>query len=407
MQNRWEAETQQRGVDAAKSQVPKATSTGRSRDRWATPGDSQTPSVDTQTVPSSRFTRPTVATDTVSPPSTPSPYQQQQQPQSPRSNETKVFTRPPLVHQKSSTSSGVEALTRQMSLTTMGGNDASTINGQPTVVVKDTKVTPSTELVGAVTRAKDSKFTIFYTFEQKIQMSYELSLGLQQATTKPPPLTIPGIGLSAQLPDALLSKPRSDNDLQWECIVGKVLSRKLVVQDLNFEELDDRDDANIMMIGGGRPGFPPPPPMMNGIGGPPPPPPPMMGGPPPPPPMMGGPPPPPPPPMMGGPPPPPFMPRGMGPPPPPPPMAMNNGTMGGAPPPPNKAQTVNKGVKTIRLHWREAAPNMMPVGPPGANDSLWTSLNKVKIDTDKLAQLFELKQSEVKIKVNNLHQYSK
>lgn len=198
---------------------------------------------------------------------------------------------------------------------------------------------------------------------------------------------MPGIGLSGQLPDSLLSKPRPDNDLQWECIVGKVLSRKLLVQDLNFEELDERDDANIMAIGGGRPGFPPPPPMMNGMGGPPPPPPPMMpGGPPPPPPMMPG----------GPPPPPPFMTRGMGPPPPPP---MNNGGMGGAPPPPSKGQQVEKAVKTIRLHWREAAPNMMPTAP-GPNESLWTSLNKVKLDTDKIAQLFELKQTDTKIKVN-------
>jgi hypothetical protein len=218
---------------------------------------------------------------------------------------------------------------------------------------------------------------------------------LQQATTKPPPLLVPGIGLSGQLPDGLLSKPRSDNDLQWDCIVGKVLSRKLVVQDLNFEELDERDDANIMAIGAGRGGMPPPPPMMNGGG--PPPPPPMMGGgppPPPPPPPMGGPPPPPPP--MGGPPPPPFLPKGMGPP-PPPPMNMSNGGMGGAPPPP-KAQAINKSVKTVRLHWREAAPNMMPTAP-GANDSLWTSLTKVKLDTDKIGQLFEIKQTEVKIKV--------
>jgi hypothetical protein len=46
MQNRWEAETQQRGVDAAKSQVAKATATGRTRDRWATPNDSPTSSVE-------------------------------------------------------------------------------------------------------------------------------------------------------------------------------------------------------------------------------------------------------------------------------------------------------------------------------------------------------------------------
>lgn len=43
----------------------------------------------------------------------------------------------------------------------MGGNDASTTNGQPIILVKDAKVTPSTELHGAVTRAKDSKFGIF------------------------------------------------------------------------------------------------------------------------------------------------------------------------------------------------------------------------------------------------------
>lgn len=204
---------------------------------------------------------------------------------------------------------------------------------------------------------------------------------------------LPGIGLSGQLPDSLLSKPRSDNDLQWESIVGKVLSRKLVVQDLNFEELDERDDANILMMGGGR-GVPPaPPPMMNGIGPPPAPPPMMFGGPPPPPPppmMPGGPPPPPPPP------PPTFLPRGMGPP-PPPPITMNNGSS--RPPPPPIPQAINKTVKTIRLHWRETAPNMLP-NMTGADDSLWKSLNKVTLDTEKLAQLFELKQSEVKIKVS-------
>ncbi|CAF3636334.1 unnamed protein product [Rotaria sordida] len=392
MQNRWEVETQQREAAAAKAQVPKATSTARTRDRWTTPGETQTPSVDANRsnqqqqqqqqqplksppavdafpVPSSRFTRPSVTLDAISPP-----------PTSPRAPDTKVFSRPPLAHQKSITSgSAIEAITRQMSLTSAGGNDATTVNGQPTILVKDAKVTPSTELVGAVTRAKDS---------------------LQQAT-KPPPLILPGIGLSGQLPDALLSKPRSDNDLQWESIVEKILSRKLLVQDLDFEELDERDDINMFMLGGGRPGFPPlPPPMMNGVG--PPPPPPMMPGgpppPPPPPPPMGGmpPPPPPPPPMGGAPPPPPFLPRGMGPP-PPPPMAMSNGGLNNAPRPSTKSQTINKSVKTVRLHWREAAPNMMP-GVTGTDGSLWQSLDKVTLDTDKLAQLFELKQSDVKIK---------
>ncbi len=112
------------------------------------------PSIDSHTVPSSRFTRPTATVDAFSPPPSPSPLQQ---PQSPHGNDTKVFSRPPLVRQRSS-GSGVEALTRQISLSSAGGNDASIANGQPTVLVKDTKVTPSTELVGTVTRAKDSKY---------------------------------------------------------------------------------------------------------------------------------------------------------------------------------------------------------------------------------------------------------
>jgi hypothetical protein len=38
---------------------------------------------------------------------------------------------------------------------TVNENDTSLTNGQPTVVVKDTKVIPSSEFNGVVTRAKD------------------------------------------------------------------------------------------------------------------------------------------------------------------------------------------------------------------------------------------------------------
>jgi hypothetical protein len=159
MQNRWEAETQQREADAAKAQIPKTASAGRPRDRWATPTDPQSPPADSQTVPSSRFTRPSITADAVSPPPVLSPSPQQSQ--SPRAPETKVFSRPPLVHQKSSTgNSAIEALTRQISLSSTGGNDTSTTNNQQTIIVKDAKVTPSTELLGAVTRAKDSQYSI-------------------------------------------------------------------------------------------------------------------------------------------------------------------------------------------------------------------------------------------------------
>jgi len=46
MQNRWEAETQQRGAEAAKAQVSKSTSAGRTRDRWGSSNDSQSSSID-------------------------------------------------------------------------------------------------------------------------------------------------------------------------------------------------------------------------------------------------------------------------------------------------------------------------------------------------------------------------
>lgn len=50
----------------------------------------------------------------------------------------------------------VETMTRQIGISTMNGNDGSLTNGtQQTIIVKDPKVTPSLELIGAVTRAKD------------------------------------------------------------------------------------------------------------------------------------------------------------------------------------------------------------------------------------------------------------
>ena len=118
---------------------------------------------DAHTVPSSRFTRPASTADVLSsPPPSPSPFQQATTisgPQSPRSMEPKIFSRPPLAHPKTSTSSSaIEALTRQMGVSNLGSNDSSVNNGQPNIVVKDAKVTPSSELFGAVTRAKDSKF---------------------------------------------------------------------------------------------------------------------------------------------------------------------------------------------------------------------------------------------------------
>jgi len=60
--------------------------------------------------------------------------------------------------------------------------------------------------------------------------------------------------------------------------------------------------------------------------------------------------------------------------------------------------------KLIKLHWREAH---IPFGATAlrspqapAEDSIWSCLSRVEVDREKLAHLFELKQTEVKAKVS-------
>ena len=133
-------------------------------------------------MPSSHFTRPSATVEAVSPPPTPSYYQQQ--PLSPRATETKVMSRPPLAHQKSTTStSAIEALTRQISMSSVGSADPSSPNGQPTIVVKDAKVTASSELIGAVTRAKEGEQSTYGTAnETKPASIFRFTASNDQAT---------------------------------------------------------------------------------------------------------------------------------------------------------------------------------------------------------------------------------
>lgn len=98
---------------------------------------------DNHTVPSSVFKRVATTVDTL--PHSPSHV-----------HETQVLPRTQFSHQKISNSNNAfETLARQISASTMNGNDISYTNGQSTIIVKDPKVIPSTELIGAVTRAKD------------------------------------------------------------------------------------------------------------------------------------------------------------------------------------------------------------------------------------------------------------
>jgi hypothetical protein len=112
-----------------------------------------------------------------------------------------------------------------------------------------------------------------------------------QSAQKPP--AGPSSAASSQAQQAQLNKIDSfDLSIDTAQLASKVLTKPLIIKDLDFSDLTQVDDTDFVgRPGGGGP--PPPPPMFGGgPGGPPPPPPPMFGG--------GGPPPPPPPPPMFG-----------------------------------------------------------------------------------------------------------
>jgi hypothetical protein len=285
----------------------------------------------------------------------------------------------------------IQSITRQIS----SGSQATA------ALVEETRKSTAQNLSGVVNRAKQ---------------------GLQETQTQPKQLNA-----ASSSATAANKNDSKNNDLleqiDTEQIANRILNRPLLIKDLDFSDLTSTDDIDATvvvmpvpqpppMMGMGMGGPPPPPPMM-GMGGPPPPPPPMMG--------MGGPPPPPPPMMgMGGPPPPPPPMMGMGGPPPPPPMmgvknfnnSSNNNTLNRNS---NASLNSNKAndhedpdrKKLIKLHWREA---QMPIKLMGGiqsqsqvkpnEESIWNSLQPIEIDKEKLATLFELKQAEVKTKVN-------
>lgn len=165
----------------------------------------------------------------------------------------------------------------------------------------------------------------------------------------------------------------SELDSRWEGIERSARRRALRINDLDFTDLRDVDDVDVLkapmvqMMGG----VPPPPGMV-------PPPPPMGGPPPPPPPMMGGIPPPPP---------------GFAPPPPPP------GTMGRGL---KKTDDSNRSKKTLRLHWKEVQDKVVVPNPtPDIKNkgTIWQKIKSTPIDAAKFEHLFETRVVDTKAKV--------
>lgn len=187
-------------------------------------------------------------------------------------------------------------------------------------------------------------------------------------------------GLSAvgqKSPSATSSQQQAaaptEADSRWEEIEKAARRRRLVINDLDFTDLRDLDDVDVLKAPAPKfTGAIPPPPMMGGA----PPPPPPIGGPPPPPPMGGAPPPPP----MGGPPPPPAMSNGKG----------------------LKKTDDNKSKKTVRLHWREVQEKVVVPNPTPDVDragTIWQKIKPAPIDANKFEHLFETRVADIKAKV--------
>ncbi|NXL46321.1 FHOD1 protein, partial [Podilymbus podiceps] len=182
---------------------------------------------------------------------------------------------------------------------------------------------------------------------------------------------------------------KKDAELTWEHLEASPVQLK--IKDLDFTDLGEEDDFDILdtepMANGSflPPGIkatsagglmiPPPPPAVPGCPPPPPPPPAIPGCPPPPPPAVPGcPPPPPPPPAVPGCPPPPPLPS---------PLAIDG---------PSQA----KKKRTVKLFWKELKQLDGTVGPGRFGQAtLWASLQNVEVNAAKLEHLFESRSKEV------------
>uniref|UniRef100_A0A8C2WMY8 Formin homology 2 domain containing 3a n=1 Tax=Cyclopterus lumpus TaxID=8103 RepID=A0A8C2WMY8_CYCLU len=158
--------------------------------------------------------------------------------------------------------------------------------------------------------------------------------------------------------------PKKESDTIWDQLLAS--PRELRIGDINFTDLTEEDDKDILdavLMGGcsDHPPPPPPPPCLPRF----PPPPPMLGGCPPPPPLIG------------------MMPR---------PTFSSSIPV----PPPPEPPLFNKKKKTIRLFWSEVRPTDSQYRDvKRRGDTFWSKLETVKIDTAKLEHLFESKSKEI------------
>nr|XP_012607256.1 FH1/FH2 domain-containing protein 3 isoform X6 [Microcebus murinus] len=165
---------------------------------------------------------------------------------------------------------------------------------------------------------------------------------------------------------------KTEADYIWDQLMAN--PRELRIQDMDFTDLGEEDDIDVLDVDLGHreaPGPPPPPP-----------------------PTFLGLPPPPPPPLLDSVPPPPIPGNLLAPPPP-----VFNAPQGlGWSQVPRGQPTFTKKKKTIRLFWNEVRPFEWPCkNNRRCREFLWSKLEPIKVDTSRLEHLFESKSKELSV----------
>uniref|UniRef100_U3CGS2 FH1/FH2 domain-containing protein 3 n=1 Tax=Callithrix jacchus TaxID=9483 RepID=U3CGS2_CALJA len=175
-----------------------------------------------------------------------------------------------------------------------------------------------------------------------------------------------------KVPETAPVQLKTESDYIWDQLMAN--PRELRIQDMDFTDLGEEDDIDVLDVDLGHREAP----------GPPPPPPPTF---------LGLPPPPPPPPLDSIPPPP--VPSNLLAPPPP----VFNAPQGlGWSQVPRGQPTFTKKKKTIRLFWNEVRPFDWPCkNNRRCREFLWSKLEPIKVDTSRLEHLFESKSKELSV----------
>ncbi|KAL2778085.1 FH1/FH2 domain-containing protein 3 isoform 2 [Daubentonia madagascariensis] len=175
-----------------------------------------------------------------------------------------------------------------------------------------------------------------------------------------------------KVPETAPVQLKTEADYIWDQLMAN--PRELRIQDMDFTDLGEEDDIDVLDVDLGHreaPGPPPPPP-----------------------PTFLGLPPPPPPPLLDSVPPPPIPGNLLAPPPP-----VFNAPQGlGWSQVPRGQPTFTKKKKTIRLFWNEVRPFEWPCkNNRRCREFLWSKLEPIKVDTSRLEHLFESKSKELSV----------